>query len=406
MGEIVWQRLGNDVSYLSETVPGRALVALSVTLLRGSRQQSATENGYAHLLEHMLFKGSQRYSAADINRLGERLGGTLNAFTDRESTTLHLTVLEEDWQEALDLLMDLLLTPRLEVVELRREKQVVAQEVAMAAEDLEDWFQERVGESFWGNDSLAWPVLGRSCIIRKASAKALRAFHQKSLASAPILVVAVGAHDPVGLATLVEEKLGHLPPVSHPLSNHPPQAHFGQRLRRHSQARQAHLTWMTQASPIDHPDHWAELVANSILGGGMASRLWQELRERQGLAYQISSQLEALSDVGEWSIYAAVSLPQRRAAEAGMARVLADLAAHGPTEQELAWSRQGLRKQWLLGQEDLETRMARRVRQLAWLGRPLADEELLQWIGAVDAQAVLRVFERWQERLEYTLLPR
>ena len=130
---IVLGALGNGVRFVSERVPGRQQVALSITLLRGSRQQQVDENGLAHLLEHMLFKGSASYSAAEINRQGERLGGTLNAFTDRESITLHLTVLAEDLEAAFLLLVELLLRPTLVAAELALERAVVAQEAAMAA---------------------------------------------------------------------------------------------------------------------------------------------------------------------------------------------------------------------------------------------------------------------------------
>jgi predicted Zn-dependent peptidase len=401
------QQLANGVRVLGERVPGRRQVALAVTALRGSRHQEPDENGFAHLLEHMLFKGAGAYGAAEINRLGEGLGGTLNAFTDRESITLHLTVLAEDLAQGLDLLADLLLRPRLVASDLALERTVVAQEIAMAAEDLEDHLQERVASAFWGDHALGWPVLGKASIVRRASAARLRAFHGAYLATAPILVAAVGAVDGETLLRQVEKRFGELAPrAALPLDRAPSPQLGMQKQQRNAQARQAHLLWMAAASAFGAGDHLAELFANHILGAGMASRLFQELRERRGLVYQTYSQLEALSDTGEWSLYAAVPGRKHREAGRAIAEILSDLAAAGPTAEEMRWSREGLRKQWLLGQEDLETRLARRLRQVAQGGAPRSDAEMLEQLRSISAADVQRIYARsWQQRLEWTLLP-
>ncbi len=400
------QQLPNGVRFLSERVPGRRQVAISVTALRGSRHQQSGENGFAHLLEHMLFKGAKGRDASAINRLGERLGGTLNAFTDRESVTLHLTVLAEDQEAGLDLLADLLLEPRLAAVDLALERTVVAQEIAMAQEDLEDHLQELATQSFWGEDPLGWPVLGKASLVRRVSARRLRAFHQHYLASAPILIVAVGAVEEDALARLVESRFAYLPARPQHVAPALPRAIFATRHRRSAHARQAHLLWMAQASAFADRSHLMELFANHILGAGMASRLFQELRERRGLAYQTYSQLEALSDTAEWTLYAAVPPEKRRATQEAIAGILRALMQDGPSAEEMDWSRAGLRKQWLLGQEDLETRMARRVRQLAQGGRLKSEEEILDSLQQVSAMQVQEVFARaWAQRLEWTVVP-
>ncbi|MEY2342858.1 M16 family metallopeptidase [Acidithiobacillus sp. IBUN Pt1247-S3] len=400
------QQLPNGIRFFAERVAGRRQVAISVTALRGSRHQQPEENGFAHLLEHMLFKGAAGRDAAEINRLGERLGGTLNAFTDRESVTLHLTVLAEDQSAGLNLLADLLLCPTFTAKDLVLERAVVAQEIAMAAEDLEDYLQEQATNSFWGDDSLGWPVLGKASLVRRVSAQRLRAFHQDYLANAPILIAAVGAVDENALVKQVEARFAALPPRPQPISVAPPMPYFASRRRRSAHARQAHLLWMGQASAFADQDHLAELFANHILGAGMASRLFQELRERRGLAYQTYSQLEALSDTGEWSLYAAVPPGKRQEAAKAIGTILTALVEEGPTEEEMHWSRAGLRKQWLLGEEDLETRMARRVRQVTQGGRLQNEEEILERLHQISATNLREVCARsWSERLEWSLLP-
>ncbi len=397
--------LDNGVVVISEKVPARRQVSLSLTLVRGSRHQDAGENGFAHLLEHMLFKGTRHRDGEAINRSSEALGGGINAFTDRELTVLHATVLEEDADEAFRLLAELVLEPRIDPSDLKMERRVVAQEAAMASEDIEDWVFERAIGSFWGKHPLAWPVLGRSSIIRRVSVRRLKDFHTSWLAGTPILVTAAGALEHGRLTAWVQEAFSGLPARQWPKAV-PPSPHSGQEIHRNRNTRQAHLLWMAPAAPYGHQEHLVELLANTILGGGTASRLFRELRERRGLAYQLYSQVEALSDTGEWSLYAAVPAAQRREAEQTVAQVLETLGENGPVQEELQWARSSLRKQWLLGQEDLDTRMGRLTRQYLYLGQCTPEGEILAAMERVTAGLLRDAYARaWNRRMEWSCVP-
>ena len=397
--------LDNGVTVISERQPGRRSVALSLTVGNGSRDQSPDENGFAHLLEHMLFKGSTARDGDALNTAMESLGGTINAFTDRESTVLHGTVLAEDAAEAFALLIELLTKPRFDHADLRLEKRVVAQEAAMAAEDVEDWAQERVLAEIWGAHPLAWPVLGNAQCIRSASRKRLQAYHQRVLAESPLIVAAVGEVEHTALCAWAEAASWgprHGARAAMPT----PQFHGGQKRLRRAQAQQAHLIWMAPACSVAAEDYLAYVVANAILGGGTASYLFRELREKRGLAYQVFSHLDPLRDCGEWTLYAATPGAQQAQAAAAMAEVLATLLEHGPTVEDMAWAKRSLRIQLLLGQEDAEIRMSRLTRQWLYLGRLVPVKESLQTLASVDADTVLRILrEAWTERFELVCLP-
>lgn len=399
--------LDNGVVVLSERLPGRQSVALSLTLGNGSRDQQDDENGFAHLLEHMLFKGSSERDGDALNAAMESLGGTINAFTDRESTVFHGTVLAEDAQDAFALLSEMLTRPRFAHEDLRLEKQVVAQEAAMAAEDLEDWVQERALLEIWGKHPLAWPVLGKAQCIRTASRKRLQAYHERVLTEAPLIITAVGdvVHEQYCEWAQQAFPGGRRPaPVMNPRV--PPQFQSGTKTIRRTEARQAHLVWMAPSCAVESPDYLAHVLANAILGGGTASYLFRELRERRGLAYQVFSHLDALRDCGEWSLY--IATPEDKAHEAGkaMAEVLAKLLREGPSPADMDWAKRSLRIQLLLGQEDAELRMSRLARQWLYLGRLHSAETSLQQLEAVDAAMVRRVLcAAWEQRFELHCLP-
>lgn len=397
--------LDNGVTVISERLPGRRSVALSLTVGNGSRDQAPDENGFAHLLEHMLFKGSTERDGDALNAAMESLGGTINAFTDRESTVFHGTVLAEDAADAFTLLAELLTKPRFDHADLRLEKRVVAQEAAMAAEDVEDWAQERALAEIWGPHPLAWPVLGNAQCIRAASRKRLQAYHQRILAESPLIVTAVGEVEHGALCTWAEAAFGG-PHGGGRTAVPAPHFHGGQKRLRRAQAQQAHLIWMAPGCSVAAEDYLAHVVANAILGGGTASYLFRELREKRGLAYQVFSHLDPLRDCGEWTLYAATPGAQHVQAVAAMAEVLATLLEHGPTAADMIWAKRSLRIQLLLGQEDAEIRMSRLTRQWLYLGRLVPAEESLRTLAAVDADAVLRVLRKaWTERFELICLP-
>ncbi|MGC9239626.1 MAG: M16 family metallopeptidase [Acidithiobacillus sp.] len=395
--------LSNGIILVSETLPGRQQVSLSITIAQGSRHQQATDNGFAHLLEHMFFKGSRSYTGEEINRQIELLGGGINAFTDRETTVLHGTVLAEDGRRAFALLSDMLLYPQWTARDLYAERGVVAQEAAMVAEDLEDWLNERAIGRFWSDSPLAWPVLGRATCIRRATAARLRQYHAAMLAAAPIVVTAVGAisHDTLRDWARPLEAL----PQRRKLPTVQPQPSYLRGVSRRSEAQQAHALWLTEAAAFAAPEHLPELLANLILGGGSASRLFRHLRDRLGLAYQVYSQVEALSDTGEWSIYCAVPPAAWALARREVLRILRELADGGPTPEEFQWARHSLRVQWLLGQGDLEIRMARLTRQALYLGRCLSEAETLDALADIREDQIRAAFGRWQRHLEWSCQP-
>ncbi|MEW5792082.1 MAG: M16 family metallopeptidase [Pseudomonadota bacterium] len=398
-------RLDNGVEILSLALPHTQSVAFGFWIENGSRYQTAAEDGFAHLLEHMLFKGTPRYSAADLSAAMEPLGGNINAFTDRELTAYHATVLGEDLAEAFALMQEMVLHSHLSADELRLEKSVVAQEVAMVAEDPEDWVQEQLSRRIWGDDPLGWPILGRSSVIRRASRRRLLDYYRRHYVGSRIKIVAAGrvAHD--GLVALASRELGDLPRGEGVPPCVPPVFQVGEQVQ-HRHTFQAHLAWAAEGFAVGTPDYYRASLANLILGGSSGSRLFRQIRERLGLAYSVYSHLEFYRDTGEWRLYAGTERSEWRRCAAEVEQVLAELAAQGPAPEELERGRRHLRAQLLMSLEDVEVRMTRLARQWIYLGRLVPVEESLDALAAVDAEGVRSLVEdRWGRRYRFLCLP-
>ena len=280
-------------------MPEAQTVALGVFLNIGSRDEAEDQAGIAHALEHMLFKGTKRHDVDALAEALDRLGGTANAFTGRERTCFHIRVLREDWPEALGILCDMVLEPTLPEDEWRRERDVIYSEMAMAEDMPEDWIFDRHVEALYPAQSLGRPVLGSRDSLAAISRDTLHDFISSAYRPPNMLVAAAGG--------LMHDELAEfLAARKWPAASRPPRreavhmAQGAQPLPREDE--QAYFVFslpgITAASE-DRPVAW---LANQMLGGGMSSRLFREVREKRGLAYGVASHLSGLSNTGAWSI--------------------------------------------------------------------------------------------------------
>lgn len=397
-------RLDNGVDVLSLALPHTQSTALGFWVENGSRYQQPGEDGFAHLLEHMLFKGTVKHAAAELNAAMEPLGGNVNAYTDRELTVYHATVLGEDLDDAFALMQEMVAHSTLPLGELRLEKSVVAQEAAMVAEDSEDWVQEYLSRRLWGDDPLGWPILGRASAIRRISRARLKAYYARHYVGRRLKVVAAGAVDHDRLLNLARRYLGQLPAGAPRPRLETPVPQSGREVL-HRQSMQAHLAWGAPGLAVDSPEYYQANVANLLLGGSSGSRLFSELRERLGLAYNVYSQLECYRDTGEWRIY--VASEDWRRCERTLSEVLDAFRQHGPRPEELARSKRHLRAQLLMSLEDVETRMSRLARQWLYLGRTVPAAESLDCLDAVTGQDVRTCMQNyWRDSFQLLCLPK
>jgi predicted Zn-dependent peptidase len=388
--------LPSGLRVITEQVPGVRSAAVGIWVGVGSRDEAPSVAGAAHYLEHLLFKGTGRRTAQQIAEEIDAVGGELNAFTTREHTCYYVHALDEDLPLALDLATDVVFHAQIAEKDVELERGVVLEEIAMRDDDPEDVLHETFTAALLGDHPLGRSVLGSEESITGMSRAAVRGFYQRRYVPTKMVLAVAGnvEHGQVLrqvrklLATKLDGAVGT------------PAAPRAGRLRlgkpaglqlRTDDTEQAHL--MLGVRGLDRHDdrRFVLSVLNAALGGGMSSRLFQEVRETRGLAYQVYSSVWSYSDIGMLSVYAGCQ-PDRLGDVAGVLRtVLADVAAHGLTDAEVARGRGQLRGGLVLGLEDSSARMSRIGKGELNFGAHLSVEEALARIESVTADQVAQL---------------
>ena len=340
---------------LTHTMAQAQSVALGIFVEVGSRDESDAQSGITHALEHMLFKGT---ASMDVDRLAEKLdelGGNANAFTSRERTCFHLHVLHEHWREALDILTSMVREPALPEDEWQREREVIFSEMAMVEDTPEEWIMDQHVAALFSRHALGRPVLGTHAALNSLSAQDLRAFLQHHYSAGHILICAAGNIEHSVLVDAVGE-LRWQSDGEH-LKRVKPPAHVSggvQSLLREGEQAQLVVSFDgIRVNSETRPQAW---ICNQILGGGMSSRLFREVREKRGLAYSIGSHLSMLSDTGIWSITCGMA-PERAAESVSvMQDVLANFSSSINIE-EVERAKRQLEVQFRMGLDSVEGQM-------------------------------------------------
>ncbi len=377
--------LENGLAVITHHMPHLETVALGLWIRAGSRDERDDEAGIAHFLEHMAFKGTKRRSAWDIVTAIEDRGGDLNASTTTETTGYTAHVLKDDWATALDVIADIVTEPVFDPHEMERERGVILQEIAAARDDPVDVvFEQADGLAFIGHP-LGRPVLGDRNVIIRARPEDLEAFRARHYGADRMVLSAAGNIDHDALAAAARRLLGHIGSAG-PLRREKPIFHAGSAMATRPQ-EQAHIVLAWPFPGYRDDAVWPAQVASAVLGGGMSSRLFQELREKRGLCYLTYSQHMAYEDGGILYLYAATAPEQAEEARALMHEVARSLE-NGPTEEELSRARALARAQSVMNLEN----PASRASQLAshWFVwkevRPM--REILARIDAITAGEV------------------
>ena len=299
---------------ITETMPHVRSVSVGIWIGTGSRRETPEQNGISHFIEHMLFKGTTRRSAEDIARSVDSIGGNLDAFTAKELVCFNTKVLDQHLSLAFDVLADLVLHPLFRDEDIEKEKGVILEEIKMEADSPDYLVHEIFSSNFWKDHPLGKPILGtprdrQALRPRHASA----AIYAAVYAPANLVVTAAGNLTHERLVDLVREHFESLPPgAAAPAGARCPNTHARIALRNKKALEQVHLCLGVPSYPLPHEERFACYVLNTLLGGGMSSRLFQNIRERQGLAYAVFSELNPYRDTGCLSIYAGTSLESAR----------------------------------------------------------------------------------------------
>ena len=376
---------------VTEVVPGARSVSIGVWVGAGSRDESLDEAGAAHYLEHLLFKGTARRSAARIAEEIDAVGGELNAFTGKEHTCFYAHVLGEDLDLGLDLLADVVTAATMTADDVELERAVVLEEIAMRADDPEDLLGEVFDDALFGDHPLGRPVIGSEESIEAMTRDRLHGFWRRHYRSGALVVAAAGRLEHEHVVELVRRRFPRDGVAATPLGRRPPVSRASGRDRLavlDEDTEQAHVMVGVRALNRYDPRCPALDVLNTVLGGGMSSRLFQQVREQRGLAYSVYSATTGYSDAGELAIYAGCQPAHLGEVAEVVGDVLARLAAEGPTREELARARGALRGGLVLGLEDTASRMHRIGRHEIDLGHQRSLGESLALIDDVDAGEV------------------
>lgn len=383
--------LDNGLRVATDAMETVETVTMGAWIETGARDEPAEINGISHLLEHMVFKGTERRSARDIAEEIEAVGGHLNAYTSRENTAYYAKVLKEDVDLAVDLISDIVLNATMDPVELEREKSVICQEIHQANDTPDDIVFDFFQEAAYPSQAIGRPVLGTADIVNSLSRDDIHAYRQKGYTAPATVFCAAGRVDHDRLVDKIANAFHTLP--SSPRAGRDAARYTGGQYRVERELEQIHIILGLDGIGYKDDDFYAASVLSTLFGGGMSSRLFQEVREERGLAYSIYSFLSCYEDSGLFGIYAGTGAEHLDALIpliADEARKVADQL--GP--EETARARAQLKANILMARESTSARAEQLARQIMVFDRPLPVEEIVAEIEAVDDDAVKSVARR------------
>ena len=367
-------RLPNGVRVVTEAMPQVKTASLGVWIEAGSRHEAKGQEGLAHLWEHMAFKGTTSRDALAIAKELDILGGLANAFTSREATCFHIRVMDAHFRRAFDVLADIALNPRLDPEELAREQAVILQEISMVEETPEEKVHEDFWAAAWAEPAIAHAITGTPRSVTAATPKTMQAWRRAHYRPDAIVMVATGAVSHDALVEMAAATFGVLPAAQGP-DVRPAGAFTSPRLAVRRDSEQNHVILAYPSVGNKSPERFAHTLLATLLGGNMSSRLFQEVREKRGLAYSIYASVSGLADAGIFEIQAAVEPERTRELLSVVRAELAAVAGGAVTAEELDHTREHLKGLLYLGAESTENRMMRLARNILLFGREIPLEE-------------------------------
>jgi predicted Zn-dependent peptidase len=377
--------LPSGLRVITDTVTSVDSVALGVWADVGTRDEDRAHNGVAHMVEHLMFKGTKRRNAIKIAEEVEDVGGQMNAWTSREMTAYHIHLLRQDMPLALDILSDLLLNSTLPEEEIQRERQVILQEIGMTNDTPDDLVFDHYQEAAYPGQAIGDPILGRADVVAKVPRDVIAGYIRRFYTPPRLVVSAAGNVSHEDFVTRVEKLFAGLPTGSDPV--HVPARYAGGEKRAEKALEQSHIVLGFQGISRHDNDYYAAVALSILFGGGMSSRLFQEVREKRGLAYSVFSFHSAYQDDGQFAIYAGTgpdSIKELIPVLCDEIRKISGTVA----APELARAKAQMRAGLLMGRESMMTRAGQQAKQLINFGTVLSVEEKLAQLESVTVKGV------------------
>jgi predicted Zn-dependent peptidase len=382
--------LDDGLRLITETMPQVRSVTIGVWLTRGSRHESDARGGIAHFVEHMLFKGTDTRSAEDIAQAIDSIGGQLDAFTAKEYASYYIKVLDEHLPLAVDLLADIVLRPAFAAEEIEREKKVILEEIKMVEDTPDDLVHELFTQHFWQGHPLGRPILGSPETVESFTTDSLRQYFRSAYVAPNMVISAAGNLDHGHVRALVTKAFEQLPAAGERLTEEAPQV-VPQVITRTKELEQSHLCLGTNSYPQSHDDRYVSYILNTVLGGSMSSRLFQNVREKRGLAYAVFSGLSAYRDAGNITIYAGCANDALGEVIDLCVEELRQMKRMPIPDAELRRAKDHLKGSLMLSLENTASRMSHLARQEIYFDRHFGLDETLAGVERVTNADVQRV---------------
>ena len=387
---IVRDVLPNGLRLLTEKMAHVRSVSIGVWLARGSRHEPDEQSGIAHFVEHMLFKGTGTRSAEDIAQAIDSIGGQMDAFTAKEYASYYIKVLDEHLPLAVDVLADIVMRPAFSQEDIDREKKVVLEEIKMVEDTPDDLVHELFTENFWHGHPLGRPILGTKETVEGLSRDGLRKYFTGAYTAQNLIIAAVGNIDHERVRELVMRAFEGLPTSSDKLVDAPPTV-VPKIIIRNKDLEQSHVCLGAPGYRQDHKDRYSSYVLNTILGGSMSSRLFQNVREKRGLAYAVFSGLSAYRDTGSMTIYAGCANDAVGELIDVVIKELRRMKDEPLPGAELQRAKDHLKGSLMLNLESTSSRMSHLARQEIYFDRQFGLDETLEGVERVTSDDIQRV---------------
>jgi predicted Zn-dependent peptidase len=385
----------NGLVVLTEPMEHVHSASVGIWLRQGSRREPEPLNGISHFIEHMVFKGTRRRSAEDIAREVDSLGGMLDAFTTKEMVCFNTRVLDEHLPKAFDILSDMVLEPKFAPEDIEREQGVILEEIRMTQDNPEDLVHELFMQNFWHPHALGRPILGTPETVSGFTRAKVASWYGTCYAPNRMVVTAAGHLTHQEIVDFVASRFSSLPRNEDAFVDPRPEPSPHITLRSKAELEQVHLCMGVPALPLNDRRRFAVSVLNNILGGGMSSRLFQNIRERQGLAYSIFSDLNPYRDVGMLSVYAGTSIDTVGKVVESVLAEFRRMRDELISTEELRRAKDHLKGATLLSLEGTGARMSNLARYHMYFGRHFTAPELiamLEQVAAEDVRQIAREF--------------
>ncbi|MFH1453695.1 MAG: pitrilysin family protein [Armatimonadota bacterium] len=386
--------LDNGLKILTEYIPGFRSVSLGIWINIGSKYEPKDKNGYSHFIEHLMFKGTKRYSARDIAKIMDTLGGMLNAFTEKEQTCYYAKVSDQHLTEAVDLLSELLLNSVYDPHEIEREKDVVLDELRLSQDSPDEYVFELFYRNLWPHHALGRSTLGTEGIIKNIKRKNVIEFIDKYYTPSNIIVAAAGQLEHDKLVEQINKIFGKLKKGR----KHKEEKFIRtskQRTVNYKEGEQVYICMGGEGTSQKNDDKYKLIVLDSILGGSMSSRLFQEVREKRGLVYNISTFQHSFYNAGVFGIYAGTHVRNLQKLQDITYNIIDKIKKKGPGKEEIHRAKEHIKGNLILNYENTVSRMLRLAKSEFYNGKLLDFDTILKKVDNVNLEDVIYIANKY-----------